>query len=181
VKLKVPFVIVFLCSLLQHCGEPNEKEGNPLTSISTQVYVDTSIYTILPYDTSDHWVFQKANATSLSTTEIMKIEKMLQTAISEYNVEQRNKFDSMIKKHPDYELKQHNFISELKRYKRQYFPIVNEKGEKEVWVNCFCSTWGSEKWKSEIIHVKDGGNCFFNVKINLTKQILYELSVNGVV
>ena len=177
--MKFSFLLLFFCLLLQDCDAPNEKEENSLTSTSKQVHVDTSIYTILPYDTSNQWIFQKANATSLSITEIVKIEEVLQTAISEYNVEQKNEFDSMTKKHPDYELKQHNFIIELTRYKRQYFPIVNEKGEKEVWVNCFCSTWGSDKWKSEIMHVQDGGNCYFNVKVNLTKQIVYELSVNG--
>ena len=49
-------------------------------------------------------------------------------------------------------------------YKRQYFPSVNAKGEKEVWVNCFASDW-ERNWKSEAIIVMDGGNYFFRQSI----------------
>ena len=177
-KLKVPIALVFVCLLLQHCDEPNEKEENSLTSTTKQVHVDTASYAILPYDTSNQWIFKEVNVTSLSTTEIVKIEELLQTAISEYNVEQKKEYDSITKRHPEYDLKQHNFIIELTRYKRQCFPIINSKGEKEVWVNCFCNTW-DENWRKSLVFVFDGGNCYFNLKINLTKQTFYELSVNG--
>lgn len=55
---------------------------------------------------------------------------------------------------------------------------LNKKGEKEVWINCFCVDVRRD-WKKQIVEVYDGGNCFFNLKINLNKSQYYELSVNG--
>ncbi len=56
--------------------------------------------------------------------------------------------------------------------------FINEEGEKEVWVNCFCKTDG-QNWKKESIQVDDGGNCYFRVKINLTTGKYHDLMVNG--
>jgi len=71
-----------------------------------------------------------------------------------------------------------DFVIDLKKYKRQYIAVINSKGEKEVWVNCFCDTW-KKNWRKELIFVLDGGNCYFNLKINLTKGEYYDLMVNG--
>ena len=57
-------------------------------------------------------------------------------------------------------------------------PTINSKGEKEVWVNCFCGQWDKSSRTNPVI-VMDGGNCFFNLKINLTTGQYYELIVNG--
>ncbi len=57
--------------------------------------------------------------------------------------------------------------------------IKNVKGEKEVWVNCFCSVQYMDYWKKQVVFVKDGGNCFFNVKINITKKSFSDFEVNG--
>ena len=70
------------------------------------------------------------------------------------------------------------FILILNRYKRQYMPIINKYGEKEVWVNCFCEHWNWDL-KTRPVEVRDGGNCFFNLKINLSKNIYYNLMING--
>ncbi len=45
-------------------------------------------------------------------------------------------------------------------------------------MNSFCTTLDN-RWKTEFILVDDGGNCFFNFKINLTTKKYYELNVNG--
>jgi hypothetical protein len=65
------------------------------------------------------------------------------------------------------------------KYYKQFIAVTNSKGEKEVWVNCRCSVM-KEYWKSSIGDVKDGGSCFFNLKINLTKKLIYDFWVNGV-
>lgn len=66
----------------------------------------------------------------------------------------------------------------LRSYKRQYVPMLNKKGEKIVWANFFCNDPIAD-WEKEIVHVRDGGNCFFNLKVNLTKRECYEICVNG--
>lgn len=66
----------------------------------------------------------------------------------------------------------------LDKFQRQHWPVINENGEKEVWINFFCS---DEKPIStdNIILVLDGGNCYFNIKINLTKKTYNELIIKG--
>jgi len=66
----------------------------------------------------------------------------------------------------------------LNEYKRQLVAVINGKGEKEVWVNCFCNRdWG--RYREEVLVADDGGACYFNIKINLTTKTSYDLMVNG--
>ena len=37
---------------------------------------------------------------------------------------------------------------------------------------------GVQDWKKYSIFIKDGGNCYFNLKINLATRQYYELRVN---
>ena len=103
--------------------------------------------------------FQNSQPTELNEQEISNLNRILEDALSQYNLSKTKKFD-------------------LNKYKRQYVPVINNLGEKEVWVNCLC-TQNNENWKKEIIVVKDGGSCYFNLKINLTKSKYYDLIING--
>ena len=107
-------------------------------------------------------VLAKGISYEMTGKDIQKLEKIFQKSIEDYN-----------RLNPDgpYHL-------ESKNYKRQYVPMINSKGEKEVWVNCFCVTRGDE-WKTEIVYVEDGGDCFFNLQINLSKESYSEFRVNG--
>ena len=113
----------------------------------------------------------------MSEEEIKDIDLLLKKCIGNYNPEQQQLFDSLSRIHPGADLRIQDFIIDLRRYKRQYFPVINEKGEKEVWVNCFCNTHYKD-WENQVISVRDGGNCYFNLKINLTLKTYYSLSVN---
>lgn len=66
-------------------------------------------------------------------------------------------------------------------YCKQFVGAINFKGEKTIWVNCFCEKFKDDfkNWKTEIIGVDDGGNCFFNIKINVDKNEYYDLNING--
>lgn len=63
-------------------------------------------------------------------------------------------------------------------YQKQLMVVKNSKGEKEVWVNCFCSNL-PQSWTTEVHMVEDGGPCFFNFKINIATKVIYDLMVNG--
>lgn len=65
-----------------------------------------------------------------------------------------------------------------RNYRRQLVAVENTKGEKIVWVNCFCTTDVGE-WKTTIVSVDDGGSYFFNFRINLTEKTFSNFSVNG--
>lgn len=67
-------------------------------------------------------------------------------------------------------------------YFRQYIATYNSKHEKEVWINFLCIDEKSLKkmaWKEKWIIVKDGGNSYFNLKINLSTGKIYNLMING--
>jgi len=69
----------------------------------------------------------------------------------------------------------------LEEYNKQYVGAVEENGEKTIWINCFCKKYEKDfpDWKKQIIGVADGGNCFFNLKINITRNVFGLLQVNG--
>ena len=79
----------------------------------------------------------------------------------------------------------------LKNYYRQYICFINEKGEQIIYVNAFCgvvdtpkeingeSKWEPFDWKNDLLIVEDGGDCYWSIWINLTKQEYYDLIVNG--
>lgn len=83
------------------------------------------------------------------------------------------------KEYPDNPWTETGFELETKGYKRQYVPVINSDGQKDTWINFFCAEWRSENWKSSIIIVDDGGNCFFNLKVNLATKMYSELYING--
>lgn len=75
----------------------------------------------------------------------------------------------------------------LKERYRQYFFFINDKNEKQVYINSFCRIKGIYKdgemqpydWKNKVVVVKDGGSCYWRIELNLTKNRYYEPYVNG--
>ena len=166
---------------LHSCGLPDKKaaDHNKVEKVKEIQIVDPSIYTIIKYDSTDFWMFKNVQASNLNLNEISAIEELLSECINNYNPDQLKQFDKINKEHPEYKFNKLDFVIDLKRYKRQYVAVINEKGEKEVWVNCFCSN-SENDWKKRIVYVFDGGNCYFSLKINMTKKKYYDLMVNGV-
>ena len=125
-------------------------------------------YVILPYDPiTDEWIalaFREGIPAKLMPGELEKINEFLYEAVHKYNSERSAA----------------NTIN-LSKYNRQYIAIINEDEEKEVFINCFWSSSIRESgcWKNNFVIVSDGGNHFFQVKINLTKQIITMFNVNG--
>jgi hypothetical protein len=169
---------ITILTLCLTCCNQSPIESNSKEKVAILNQIDTSKFAILPIDSTQYWIFKGGKTTDLTMEDLLKIENILEICINEYNLEQEKLFEEVNKKHPEYRLDKKDFIINLKRYKRQYVAFLNSKGEKEVWVNCFCGTW--EYWKTDFVIVNDGGNCFFNLKINLTSEQYYDLEVNGV-
>ena len=170
-------LIIVLTVCLSSCTQKSiESKDENLDTNSFPV--DISTIAILPFDTAQYWVFKGCKPTDLTNSELTIIEKLLRKCINEYNPVQEIQYKEFKSKFPDSEIEKNNFVIELSRYKRQYIAVTNKKGEKEVWVNCFCDTW-DKNWKKGLIFVLDGGNCYFNLKINLTTGKYYEFMVNG--
>ncbi len=73
-----------------------------------------------------------------------------------------------------------NCSIDLKKYKRQYIPCYNKKGEKIVWINCFIDADGVD-WKKEIVGLLgvDGGISYIDFNLNLTTGKFSELKIRA--
>jgi hypothetical protein len=105
--------------------------------------------------------FKNSSPAALSDQEIQTVKDILKKAVDEYNSKNKN--------YP---------LEPFDKYKFQFVGLFNSKGEKEVWVNSFCTDF-DKNWRTELIMVEDGGRCFFNFYVNLTKQTFDRFSVNG--
>jgi hypothetical protein len=162
-------IIYFILCALVSCGQPaSNKPHSRIDPLVTDISIDTSLIAVIPYDNSGDWPFTKnCQAASLTLDDMKKIERLFNMSVTDHN-----------KKLAHHEKQMDGIDLITKKYKRQYVCVINKKGEKEVWINCLCDVHHSD-WKSSILLVHDGGACYFNLKINLTRGYYYEFSVNG--
>jgi hypothetical protein len=146
---------------------------------SSHFQLPDSTYVILDYKSDWHWIFKDAKLTTLSDNELDEIEKIIEHAVKENNEQQRESLEKHNTEYPDNQWTETGFELKTKGFKRQYVTVINDKGQKEIWINFFCDNWGSENWKSDLMEVNDGGNCYFNLKVNLEKKTYSELYING--
>ncbi|MBB6237554.1 hypothetical protein HDC90_002176 [Pedobacter sp. AK013] len=127
--------------------------------------IDTSYIAIFPFEKKS--AFRKP--AQLTRTDLIEIDKILLKFAEDYNKHML----SFISPKDD----KSNYLIDLKDYKRQYTPTTNSKGEKEVLIYCICNN-SNANWKKERIVVRDGGKCYFMVKVNLVTKG-FESAVNG--
>ncbi|ESU25213.1 hypothetical protein FLJC2902T_31780 [Flavobacterium limnosediminis JC2902] len=154
-------IILFLLLLISNLciAQRNEK---------VTFKIDTSRIAVLPFDENTKWKFKNCIASEISNEEILLAEKLLSKRVNKYNKEE--KINPSLHTGTRY--------INLNKYYKQYIVAKNSKGEKEVYINCFCEN-PAINWKKVLNEVNDGGNCFFSLKINLTKQSSEELDING--
>lgn len=138
--------------------------------------VPDSAYVILEFNSDLDWIFKDVQPTTLSEIELAEIEKIIDQAVEESNDQQLEIYNI---EHPDNQLTETGYELDTKRYKRQYIPVTNRDGEKEVWINFFCNDWENDRWKSDLVLVLDGGNCYFSLKVNLKTKTYSDLCING--
>lgn len=136
-----------------------------------------SLYAVLPLEEGGY-LFKNARPTELTRVEIMVVDSLLVKTVTEHNQAQEVDYQELVEAHPEIPFRKENYFIALPNYRRQLIAVINSKGEKEVWVNCLCINGGSY-WRAHVVDAMDGGNCYFNVKINLTKKVSYDLMVNG--
>lgn len=170
-----------LC-LLSSCGE-NKTETNtlPVEHPVPQVSTDTLDFATLPSDSSMHLITgfpRNLEAATLNGADQRLVDSLMEALVADYN----NKLLSQKPKPADTTALAPSPM-DLKQYKKQYIAVINTKGEKEVWANCFCKAIEKRiefvDWKKTPVKVIDGGNCFFNVKLNLARRKAYDLQVNS--
>lgn len=114
----------------------------------------------------------------LSQDELLVVDSLLLIAINGYNKELAGTIEEWKLKKPN--INENYFILHYSLYNYQLVPVINVSDEKIVWINALCKDSGLEGWKKDVFIIMDGGNCFFNLKLNLTKEEIFEFMVNGV-
>ena len=110
----------------------------------------------------------KKKPVSLSKQELAKIDSILVLSVAAYN--KQVKMD----KSDEY------WLIDLKEYKRLYFPGYNKKGQKTIWIRCFCQDSPLDVTKIDInLETRDGGKCFFYMELNITTGRYSELTTNS--
>lgn len=166
-RIHIMAFVFCLAIVFTACGQTISK-GSDQKINNQKIQVDTSTTAIISFDKNGSYPFDSTcNPSALTQDELNGIDSFLVACISDYN----------------HSLKKDNVAGsiDLKKYNyhKQLVAVTNKKGEKEVWVNCFCDSLCCGNWKTNIIMVEDGGNCYFNFKINLTARKFYALIVNG--
>ncbi len=128
---------------------------------SSEVYSDKRMVLFEKKEKND--VKFKYILTNINTSEFYIIDQILDEASKD------EKF---------YFLQRQNLKS-LKKYYRQYVVYLNEKNEKCVYINAMCNVDIIPNWKNELLDTSDGGSCYWNLKINLSKRIYQNLIING--
>ncbi|HEY2349708.1 MAG TPA: hypothetical protein VGH64_11855 [Puia sp.] len=137
-------------------------------------------YVILPFDKMTYTSLPaECTQATLNNEDFANIDRVLSFCVNKYNRSQTTVYREIVKKLPDQDLRIDDYVIDLKRYYRQYMVVYNKNGEKEVWVNCFCNIQSLGYWREKAVIVMGGGNCFFNVRINLTRKSFSDFMVNG--
>ena len=162
-RLNLSVFIFYFCIVGCSNTDPRQQIEIPPRFVSNDTSDGKQFIAILKPET-------EFKTTELTKADLKLIDDLLNEAVNDFNETQEKRqkdgdtFGSFI---------------DLKKYKRQYIPQENKNGTREVWVNCFCRSHDDKKWQNELVMVRDGGNCFFNLKIDLTNKKYFEFSVNG--
>ena len=134
-----------------------------------------SNYAILPLSQMIGKDFEGYREGILLPSDFVLINSKLEEFVAEYNENEKEYLKNLAVKYPKLKSSQYLY---LPAYRRQYICGINKNGDKIVWVNCFCDK--HDKWKNQTVFVFDGGSCFFNLKIDITKKLVYDAIVNGI-
>ncbi len=174
IKILTISLIVFFTSCQNRAKTDNQTDSN------TEFAVADSLYAVVEYKREMSHPFETGEPTDLNVEELKTVEEILDRAVNENNQIQKETLQKQNAENPENKWTETGFELETENYYRQYIPIINEKGEKEVWVNLSCVEFHDENWKDELLlPVEDGGNCYFNVKVNLTQKSYSDLRINS--
>ena len=183
-----PMGLSFYKSGYKPLSEEYESGSSQTIMLSPLEHIDTAKYAVLKFDPDeDRYIFGKDNKPAdLSADEIAKIESVIARQVAVYNKKENATYDSLNKtidrkKYGNAKVYYSNAIDDPKKYYKQFITVINPKGQKEVWVNCFCDKqFGDNDWKKSLVMVDDGGSCFFQLHFNLTTNKVIFFGVNGV-
>ncbi|WP_026898918.1 hypothetical protein [Daejeonella oryzae] len=130
-----------------------------LTSIDSDISLQhQSDFTFFTYN--GDLIFKEGKSVDLNDQDIKQVKSLIQKTIRAESKRFRNH-------------------SNENEYFKQGLSILNKRNEKEVWINCISKLNRYTDWQMRIIKAYDGGDAYFNLKINLTTGKVYDISING--
>lgn len=156
-QISILTIIICLTNVVISCGQVVQTNG---------IKIDTSKTAIVPIDPKAIFLDSTLIQLALTQEELKTIDSLLIACVNDYNSHQ-GKDGKQLK----IDLNKYN-------YRKQLLVGKSKEGDKKVWVNCFCQTWSKVNWRTEIIRVNDGGDCYFNFVIDLTSKKFHDLRVN---
>lgn len=168
--LTIKLFIILICGY--SCSINNSKQENDLIN----EFNDNKLAVV--YDTSYiRYLHKDAHFWTPANEDLIQLDSILLLAIKD------GKFDF-------YKELQ---MEKIKKNYRQLLCYYNEHNERIIFMNSFCGIPSGQikelndsivivekfDWQHHIIEVDDGGACFWQIKINLTKKLYYDFSVNG--
>jgi len=169
IKLPCIMNVIGFLMLLVACESKPTKTENVQTPFHQPILIyDTSAMIVLGPDHLNRIIGDRASEPAALTQEDMvSLDSIIMTTVAEYNLMHAR------------EIKFHPIDPKTSYYKKQVLAYMTQSHEKEVWVNFFCRSNGVD-WKEIPIVVFDGGSCYFQLVINLSKKVKVELFINGI-
>jgi hypothetical protein len=163
-----PITIISLLTvtvtIMASCGQLKDASDNPKHVITV---VENERYVVIESDPYAELIDPKAETYHPEDKEIAEVLELWAKAVEQHNNSEMVKAvaaEMLVILDPD-------------KYYRQLVPAKVD-GKCIFFVNSICDPHGDD-WKQELILVKDGGSCYFQMKINLTKKETYEFTING--
>lgn len=176
------YILFCIPLLLVNCSKPQREETVPDKNLRTENELKPPAFQRADTTKVKNYIAvfdnETENETVLSNQELRIVNLNLEDAVQEFNKGLYKRIKIWNNKHKndfrDFEQEKIN----LRYYFRQYFVSTNEKSEKIVRIFCLCSCSGDE-WRNGSFSVCDGGDCFLNLEVNITKNSHNGLSTNG--
>ncbi|WP_333661266.1 hypothetical protein [Chishuiella changwenlii] len=171
------FTLIFSVLIFFSCNsEKEEKIENEETIVELVDFEEIAADTVLEPNYIAVFDEETGENSILTKKEIKTVSNLFEDSVDKYNAELKIKIEKENKEkgyNSSFEKEKIN----LRYYFRQYVVSVNKYGDKIVRVFGFCSYLGD--WKKRLLMVHDGGDCYLNAEINLTKKKLEYFGTNG--
>jgi hypothetical protein len=135
-----------------------------------------STHTVISDTSQLKWIVRDLNSLWIpNTNDLNMTESILKSAIKENINEYWSLLDTVT----------------FKKYYRQYTFYTTSNNDSIIFINAFCrvmsipvdsaGTWIQRPydWKNTFMMVNDGGDCFWSIKINLSRKAYFDFMVNG--
>ena len=134
-----------------------------IVSCSANKIIDKRVAYFDDLESVNYFIGKGFYASKLNSEDLFIVDEVLEKAILNdefYFLNEKNLF-------------------ELKKYYRQVLVYKDSNNDKWVYISAMCKVHSNIEWKKEMYSVTDGGPCYWNIKINLTKKEYHDIIVNG--